>query len=117
MEKMTFEEIQKHNEDARQALIDLYEQRYPCYPDELVVDEVMQNILNYCNREDFPLELRFVAIQMVYVVCNPDQAVQGKTISVGDTRVELGKSDLARRAESVLLDFTSQLQRFRKLRW
>ena len=51
MEKMTFEEIQKHNEDARQALIDLYEQRYPCYPEELVVDEVMQNILNYCNRE------------------------------------------------------------------
>jgi len=54
---------------------------------------------------------------MVYVVCNPDQAVQGKNISVGDTRVELAKSDLARRAESVLLDFTSQLQRFRKLRW
>ena len=26
MKKMTFEEIQKHNEDARQALIDLYEQ-------------------------------------------------------------------------------------------
>ena len=117
MEKRTSEEIQKHNEDARQALIDLYEQRYSGCPDELVVDEVMQNILNYCNREDFPLELRFVTIQMVYVVCNPDQAVQGKNISVGDTRVELAKSDLARRAESVLLDFTSQLQRFRKLRW
>lgn len=117
MEKMTFEEIQKHNEDVRQVLIDLYEQRYTGCPDELVVDEIMQNILNYCNHEDFPLELRFVAVQMVYVVCNPDQAVQGKNISVGDTRVELAKSDLARRAESVLLDFTSQLQRFRKLRW
>lgn len=117
MEKRTSEEIQKHNEDARQALIDLYEQRYTGYPGDLVVDEVMQNILNYCNREHFPLELRFVAVQMVYVVCNPDQAVQGKNISVGDTRVELAKSDLARRAESVLLDFTSQLQRFRKLRW
>ena len=103
MEKMTFEEIQKHNEDARQALIDLYEQRYTGYPGDLVVDEVMQNILNYCNREDFPLELLFVAIQ--------------KNISVGDTRVEVAKSDLTRRAESVLLDFTSQLQRFRKLRW
>lgn len=117
MEKMTLEEIQQHNEDARQALIDLYEQRYLGYPEELVVDEIIQNILNYCNREDFPLELRFVAIQMIYVVCNPDQAVQGKPISVGDTRVELGKSDLARRAERVLLDFNSQLQRFRKLRW
>jgi len=51
MEKMTFEEIQKHNEDARQALIDLYEQRYTGYPGDLVVDEVMQNILNYCNRD------------------------------------------------------------------
>ena len=38
MEKRTSEEIQKHNEDARQALIDLYEQRYTCYLEELVVD-------------------------------------------------------------------------------
>lgn len=117
MKEMTVEEILNVNEDVKQVIINLHADRYGEYLDEWAVDEVMQNILNYCNVKVFPIELRFVAVQMVHAVVAPEDGEEGKSISVGDTRVELSKKDVVARAESVLLDFRSQLQEFRKLRW
>lgn len=114
---MELEEMRKTHKAIRREICQAYDEKYQEYPSEIAVDEVMQAILNYCNLTEFPWELRFVAMNMLHALLNPDEANGAKSISVGDTRVELSRDEATAKAQSLLYNFQSQLQEFRRLRW
>jgi len=98
-------------------------------PDEELlfkVEEVSQTIKTYCNREDIPNELRFVHTNMVIDVLTqeikdkePSNSMVAKSVKEGDVSVEFGTTTTASEQSTmiILANYTSQLNRFRKLRW
>lgn len=91
------------------------------------IEEVGQTIMTYCNREDIPPALRFVHANMVVDFVNgvnrkedADAQSSVESIKEGDvtvsftaTRVGTGERSL----ESLLFDYSKQLNKFRKMRW
>lgn len=114
---MESEEMRKTYEEFRNIIYQDYNDKYEESPSSIAVDEVMQAILNYCNLTEFPWELRFVAMNMLHSLLNPDEASGARSISVGDTRVELSRDEAISKAQGLLYNFKAQLQEFRKLRW
>ncbi|MHA6258350.1 phage head-tail connector protein [Sporosarcina sp. CAU 1771] len=97
--------------------------------DELTaaIGEVGQAILNYCNREDIPIELKYVHANMVVDFIkgetrglDPEGNVAVKSIKEGDVTVDFSSVTLSvgeKSTESLIFDYSSQLNKFRKLRW
>lgn len=90
------------------------------------VEEVSQTIKTYCNREDIPNELRFVHTNMVIDVlkqeikdAEPSNFMVAKSVKEGDVSVEFGTTMTQSEQSTmiILANYTSQLNRFRKLRW
>lgn len=91
------------------------------------IEEVGQTIMTFCNREDIPAELRFVHANMVVDFINgatqrtdPDSRLSAKSIKEGDVTVEFGGSIASvgeQVTEKLLFEYSSQLMKFRKLRW
>ncbi|MGM7683540.1 hypothetical protein ACSVDA_15480 [Cytobacillus sp. Hm23] len=89
----------------------------------LYVEEVQQSILTYCNRDDIPSELTFVHANMVVDLIkgeNPEDNQTVKSIKEGDVQVSFEKAHMTASEVStstILTNYTSQLNRHRKLRW
>ncbi len=91
------------------------------------IKEVAQAIKNYCNRNDIPKELEFVHANMVIDLISfkensnsEDGNLIVKSITEGDTQVTLenNKASLSESlTQNILFNYTSQLNKFRKLRW
>lgn len=113
-------------------LIDIIKSKLPDPKpsDEMItvhIEEVGQAIMTYCNRDDIPTELRFVHANMVVDLINGEakkanseanQSVQ--SIKEGDVQVTFANTKLSASesaTESILSNYQSQLNRFRKLRW
>lgn len=94
---------------------------------KLDIEEVAQSIKNYCNREDIPDELKYVHANMVVDFINsvnrssdPDGNTSVASIKEGDATVQFGAARIESREramERIAFDYTSQLNKFRKLRW
>jgi len=92
----------------------------------VLIDEVAQLISTYCNRQDVPNELRFVHANMVVDLIlleeqrgSSESNLITKSVTEGDTQVvfEQKKSTSSELvSQSVLLNYTAQLNKFRKLR-
>lgn len=92
----------------------------------LFVAEIGQTILTYLNRSDMPSELSFVHANMVIDLITgenrktePDGQTSVSSIKEGDVTVQFGSARIEgreRATESLLFDYASQLNRFRKLR-
>lgn len=90
-------------------------------------EEVAQAIKTYCNRNDIPNDLKFVHANMVVdLITNDQREISGKdsmvtkSIKEGDVQVtfESQKISLSESAtQSIIFDYTSQLNKHRKLRW
>lgn len=114
------------DESASDELIDLY------------LDMITQRVMNYCHRQDMPVELEYVVIDMVAAYfnlkLNPNKAGgeggitvgKAKAITRGDTRIEYATSgDLGGQAEdgryldqgvrAFVENYERQLNAFRKL--
>lgn len=93
----------------------------------LDIEEVAQTIMNYCNRDDIPDELKYVHANMVVDFINslnrsnqPDGNKTVASIKEGDVTVQFkasGKEMRQQIMEQLIFDYTIQLNRFRKLRW
>lgn len=91
------------------------------------IEEVRQSILTFCNRTDIPSELTFVHANMVVDLINgeyrksdPDAQKEVTSIKEGDVQVNFGnakQSSSETVTQRILYNYTSQLNRFRKLRW
>ena len=91
------------------------------------VDEIAQSIMTYCNRNDIPNELKFVHANMVIDLITQDQRkisesdnLFAKTIKEGDVQItfesnRISTSEVA--TQSIIFNYTAQLNKFRKLRW
>lgn len=98
-----------------EALLDMY------------VEEVRQTILTYLNRTDMPPELAFTHANMVVDVItgesrkvDPDAAATVKSVKEGDVTVQFGSTNVESReraTQTLLFDYSKQLNKFRKLRW
>jgi hypothetical protein len=94
---------------------------------EIHIEEVGQSIKNYCNRTDIPVELNFVHANMVadYIKgeerrASPDDNRVVTSIKEGDVQVSFGgnRSTLGESVTVNLLhNYTSQLNKYRKVRW
>ena len=91
------------------------------------IEEVAQAIKTYCNRTDIPSELAFTHANMVVDMIknekrknDPEAQSSVASIREGDTTVQFGSAKVESReraTEKLLYDYSSQLNRFRKLRW
>lgn len=82
---------------------------------DLLIAQVSQQIKNYCHLEELPAALNFTAAAMVLDL---QRAETGKNIMVteikmGDTSYGLQRDE---RINSLIKDYRSTLQQFRKLR-
>ena len=81
----------------------------------------------YCNRDDLPLELLDVLIDMVYDLlkldygaANPATTLVAKAIKEGDASVEFGSAGVSASeaaTNSIVMNYKGHLNRFRKVRW
>lgn len=93
----------------------------------MYVAEVGQSVLTYLNRTDMPPELVFTHANMVIDFINgekrkldPDGQSSVSSIKEGDVTVQFGAVKLESReraTQALLFDYSSQLNKFRKLRW
>lgn len=91
------------------------------------IAEVGQALKNYMNRSDIPNELMFVHANIVLDLitnenrkADPDSQQSVTSVKEGDVTVQFGAAKVESRErvmERLLFDYTSQLNRFRKLRW
>ena len=83
--------------------------------------EMVQHVLNFCNREDIPQQLEYIIAKMIgdYVISNyTDQANEdAKSIKVGDTTIQFESNSTNAIVVSFMDDYKSDLYRFRKLEW
>ena len=86
------------------------------------MDTVQETILNYCNLDELPDGLVHTAYRMavdLYRYEHPGEAaapVMVKSISEGDTSTGFGDASEALK-DSILKNYRTQLNRYRKLRW
>lgn len=93
---------------------------------EIAAAEVGQSILTYCNRSDIPKDLAFVHINMVadYLKAeatanDPEAQSMVKSVKEGDVQVTFEATKPSKQrvmTEEILFNYTSQLNRFRKVR-
>jgi len=89
------------------------------------IEEVGQSIKNYCNRNDIPEGLKYVHANMVIDLISLKEkersdAVATKSVKEGDTQVvfeALQATSSESATQKVLYNYTSQLNKYRKLRW
>lgn len=91
------------------------------------IAEVAQALKNYMNRSDIPKDLMFVHANIVLDLitnekrkADPDSQQSVSSVKEGDVTVQFGAAKVESRErvmERLLFDYTSQLNRFRKLRW
>lgn len=94
---------------------------------ETYIEEVAQTIKNHLNRNDIPKELRFVHANMVIDFIkgierseDPEGNLSVASIKEGDATVQFGNARVESREramERIVFDYTSHLNKFRKLRW
>lgn|GEM_PF-3524587 len=91
----------------------------------LKIEEVAQAIKTYCNRNDIPDDLMFVHANMTLDLIhqeiksmNPADFAVAKSVKEGDVAVEFTTNTTTSEQATarVLMNYTSQLNRFRKLR-
>lgn len=92
----------------------------------LKIEEVAQTIKTYCNRSDIPDDIKFLHANMTLDLINyemksmnPSDFAVAKSVKEGDVAVEIGTiTTISEQATmQILTNYTSQLNRFRKLRW
>lgn len=93
----------------------------------MYIDEVGATIKTYCNLDLIPIELVYTYANMVVDLItgnarrsDTDSSGAVKTIKEGDTTVTMEATHASSRethTESLLFNYASQLNRFRKLRW
>lgn len=93
----------------------------------MYVAEVGQSIMTYLNRTDIPAELNFTYANMVVDFITgqtrrlePEGQSSVASIKEGDVTVQFGSTKLESRemaSQALLFDYSSQLNKFRKLRW
>ena len=91
------------------------------------IEEVGQSIMTYCNREDIPVDLRFVHANMVVDFItgdsrknDPEAQSSIAAVKEGDIQVTFGAAKVEfheHATEKLLFDYAKQLNSFRKLRW
>lgn len=94
---------------------------------EIAIQRIESLVKDYCNRDDIPTTLNFLIADMVidYLSLqdrktNPDAYVSTKSVKDGDTTVELSTNAMNSNEaslDSILSDYKSQLNKYRKLRW
>lgn len=109
---------------------------------QIAIEEVEQAIKNYCNIEKVPTELRFVVANMAVDLVRYEQAIVGEnpegldeislsdvaSVKIGDTSVNFGKGaesavvDKAKEShnanlDQIVMNYTQQLHRFRRMVW
>lgn len=85
----------------------------------LYIDIIYQRILNFCNRHDFPEELKFTASQMaIDMIVENQTTLEGdsriSSISEGDRTVNFSVNGLMTQADEKISKLT-ELKKFRKL--
>lgn len=104
-------------------------------PYQVAIEEVEQAIKNYCNIDKVPEELKFVVANMAVDLIRYEQAAKDaleeisptdiSSIKIGDTSINLGKSSTTDSVHSrrisnvnkVVLNYTDQLNKFRRMVW
>lgn len=76
-----------------------------------VIDKVTRKALNYCNIKEIPAELEETLISMCVDLYKPTAPVL--SMKKGDTNFTYGQSPI----ESLMNDYKSDLNEFRKVRW
>jgi len=105
---------------------------------ELAINEIEQVIKNYCNIDKIPEELNYtwanMAVDLInynYQLNNNDDIVEAdsanvSSIKVGDTQIQLGGGNNSRaktlnshipNLDQIILNYQSQLNKFRKMVW
>lgn len=122
---------------AKDKVISLVKQRLRLSNDELddlilsYVDEIGNRIMHYCNIRRIPNELNFTWSSMVIDALKIEQTTideiadsidDVQNIRIGDTSVSPAKSEgvmsTSKRAiNDVVLNYKTDLNRYRKLRW
>lgn len=80
-----------------------------------------QTIMNYCNCESVPEELRFVALDMAageYLLAAERTKAPGvKSISEGDVSVSFGEDGVGAMIDELFCRGRDEMIAFRRLRW
>ena len=109
---------------------------------QIAIEEVEQAIKNYCNIDRVPEELKFVVANMAVDLVRYEQAIVGEnpegldeislsdvsSIKIGDTSVNLGsgaesavvdkaKDSHKANLDAVVMNYSQQLHRFRRMVW
>lgn len=85
---------------------------------QFILDSVTLSIINYCNVEEFPVELENTAVMMAVDLCRSEQfgGVEApqtvSSIAEGDTKVSFQASP---EVNSLIKNYTAQLNRFRRV--
>lgn len=93
----------------------------------LYIAEVGQTIKSYLNRPDIPTDLSFTYANMVVDMIagenrrnEPEAQSSVASIKEGDVTVQFGSAKVESReraTEQILFNYSSQLNKYRKLRW
>lgn len=89
---------------------------------QFTLESAEEFVKNYCNIEDIPAGLTSTVIKMAAVMFRNEsygsaQVPQSiKSVSMGDTRTDFGSAQAAGYGESLLKDYRSQLNRYRRVR-
>ena len=83
---------------------------------EMDIEQVCQQVRNYCHIKEIPEELNFTVAEMVMDLQKSRKGdnVTVTSVDMGDTSYSL-KVDVA--INGLLRDYKTDLQRFRRLRW
>lgn len=105
---------------------------------EVAINEVKQTILNYCNLEYMPKELDYTCANMVADLVRYNYISSGNSensentnadissLKIGDTNISLGTPETAEgnivkshvpNLDEIVLNYKSQLNKFRKMVW
>lgn len=90
---------------------------------EFAIDNAEETVKNYCHIDSIPEGLSTTVLRMAMEIyrnerpgeSNVPQAV--KSISAGDTSTSFGTVETTGYAESLLKNYKSQLNRYRKVAW
>ncbi|WP_182185556.1 phage head-tail connector protein [Pectinatus frisingensis] len=90
---------------------------------EFIIDDVIENVINYCNIEELPSGLEHTAYRMAIDlyrnenVGNEESAAAVSSIEEGDTTVQFRKSVDEDFKNTLLKNYIPQLNRYRRIAW
>lgn len=90
---------------------------------EFIIDDVTETILNYCNIEELPSGLEHTAYRMAIDlyrnenIGNEDSATAVSSIEEGDTTVQFKKYVDDNFKNTLLKNYTVQLNKYRRISW